>query len=59
LAAQKIAHADRRSWHIPNLPTCDGSVFPTVGGVNPSLTIHAIARRTAVRIKAMAGRGER
>ena len=30
-----------------NLWICDGSVFPTVGGVNPSLTIQAIACRTA------------
>jgi len=37
---------------------CDGSVFPTVGGVIPSLTIQAIACRTADRIKALAARGE-
>jgi hypothetical protein len=29
-----------------------------MGGVNPSLTIQAIARRTADGIKAMAARGE-
>jgi choline dehydrogenase-like flavoprotein len=46
------------SWGIPNLWICDGSVFPTVGGVNPSLTIQAIACRTADRITAMAARGE-
>ena len=50
--------ADCRSWDIPNLWICDGSVFPTVGGVNPSLTIQAIACRTADRIRAMAARGE-
>jgi choline dehydrogenase-like flavoprotein len=33
-------------------------VFPTVGGVNPSLTIQAIAYRTADRIEALAARGE-
>jgi choline dehydrogenase-like flavoprotein len=33
-------------------------VFPTVGGVNPSLTIQAIACRTANRIEALASRGE-
>ncbi|MEK6291200.1 MAG: GMC oxidoreductase, partial [Paraburkholderia tropica] len=37
---------------------CDGSVFPTVGGVNPSLTIQAIACRTAERIRTMAACGE-
>ncbi len=50
--------ADCRCWDIPNLWVCDGSVFPTVGGVNPSLTIQAIACRTADRIKALAARGE-
>ena len=53
-----VVNADCRSWDIPNLWICDGSVFPTVGGVNPSLTIQAIACRTADRIKAMAQRGE-
>ena len=53
-----VVDADCRSWDIRNLWVCDGSVFPTVGGVNPSLTIQAIACRTADRIKAMAARGE-
>ena len=53
-----VVDADCRSWDIPNLWICDGSVFPTVGGVNPSLTIQAIACRTADRIAAMAVRGE-
>ncbi len=50
--------ADARSWDVPNLWVCDGSVFPTVGGVNPSLTIQALACRTADRIGALAKRGE-
>jgi choline dehydrogenase-like flavoprotein len=33
-------------------------VFPTAGGVNPPLTIQAIACRTADRIKALAAHGE-
>ncbi|MFC0201124.1 GMC family oxidoreductase [Paracoccus rhizosphaerae] len=53
-----VVDADCRSWDIPNLWICDGSVFPTVGGVNPSLTIQAIACRTGDRIAAMARRGE-
>jgi len=53
-----VVDADCRSWDIPNLWVCDGSVFPTVGGVNPSLTIQAIACRTADRIKQVAARGE-
>ena len=52
--ATSVVNADCRVWDIPNLWVCDGSVFPTVGGVNPSLTIQAIACRTADRIKAMA-----
>lgn len=52
-----VVNADCQSWDIPNLWICDGSVFPTVGGVNPSLTIQAIACRTADRIRARAAQG--
>ncbi len=57
-AATSVVDADCRSWDIPNLFICDGSVFPTVGGVNPALTIQTLALRTADRIKTLAGRGE-
>jgi choline dehydrogenase-like flavoprotein len=53
-----VANADGRTWDIPNLWICDGSLMPTVAGVNPSLTIQALAYRTADRIKTLAGRGE-
>ena len=53
-----VVDADCRSWDIRNLWICDGSVFPTVGGVNPSLTIQAIACRTGDRIREMARRGD-
>ncbi|HEX6843365.1 MAG TPA: GMC family oxidoreductase [Stellaceae bacterium] len=53
-----VVDADCRSWDIRNLWICDGSVFPTVGGVNPSLTIQAIACRTADRIRTLAARGD-
>ena len=56
--ASSVVNADCRSWDVPNLWVCDGSVFPTTGGVNPSLTITAIAMRTADRIGALAARGE-
>ena len=56
--ATSVVDADCRSWAIPNLWICDGSVFPTVGGVNPSLTIQAIACRTGDRIKTLASQGE-
>lgn len=57
-AATSVVDADCRSWDIPNLWICDGSVFPTSGGVNPSETIQAIALRTADRIRELARRGE-
>ena len=56
--ASSVVNADCRSWDIPNLWICDGSVFPTVGGCNPSLTIQAIACRTGDRISELARRGE-
>jgi choline dehydrogenase-like flavoprotein len=46
------------SWDIFNLLICDGSVFPTVGGVNPSLTIQALACRTAEKIGMLPSRDE-
>lgn len=56
--SNSVVDADCRCWDIRNLWICDGSVFPTVGGVNPSLTIQAIACRTADRIRALAARAE-
>ena len=47
-----------RTWDIPNLWICDGSLFPTGGGANPSLTIQALACRIGDHISAMARRGE-
>jgi choline dehydrogenase-like flavoprotein len=56
--ATSVVDRDGRSWDIPNLWICDGSLFPTSGGVNPSLTIQALACRMGDRIAAMAARGE-
>jgi choline dehydrogenase-like flavoprotein len=56
--ATSVTDADGRSWEIPNLWICDGSLFPTGGGVNPSLTIQALAYRTGARIAELARRGE-
>lgn len=53
-----ITNADGRTWDIPNLWICDGSLFPTGGGANPSLTIMAIACRIGDRIAALARRGD-
>jgi choline dehydrogenase-like flavoprotein len=47
-----------RTWDIPNLWICDGSLFPTGGGANPSLTIMAVACRIGDHIAASARRGD-
>lgn len=51
---RSVTDADGRCWDIRNLWICDSSLFPTSGGVNPSLTIQALACRMADRIRAMA-----
>ena len=45
--ATSVVDANCRTHDIDNLWVCDGSVLPSVGAVNPSLTIQAIATRTA------------
>ncbi|MGH2380804.1 MAG: GMC oxidoreductase, partial [Candidatus Limnocylindria bacterium] len=47
-----------RSWDVPNLFICDGSVFVTSSAANPSLSIQAIARRTAGYLKRQVRTGE-
>jgi choline dehydrogenase-like flavoprotein len=42
-----VVNADQRFWGIPNMYVIDGSVFPTSGGYNPTLTIEALAWRAA------------
>lgn len=34
-------------WHIPGLYVCDGAAFPTASGVNPMVTIEALAHMNA------------
>jgi choline dehydrogenase-like flavoprotein len=46
------------SWDVPNMFVCDGSVFVTSAAVNPSLSIQAIAARTAEYIIRRAPTGE-
>ncbi|MEF2072683.1 GMC family oxidoreductase [Consotaella aegiceratis] len=53
-----VVRSDGRTWDIPNLFVCDGSLFPTAGGVNPSLTIVANALRIADRIIDLCLNGE-
>ncbi|MDR7543854.1 MAG: GMC family oxidoreductase [Armatimonadota bacterium] len=47
-----------RTHDVPNLFIADGSVFVTGGGVNPALTIMALAMRTAAGIVEAFRRGE-
>ncbi|MBM9594942.1 hypothetical protein JM664_10550 [Rhodobacteraceae bacterium MCCB 386] len=53
-----VVDADGRAWSCDNLWICDGSIMPTGGGVNLSLTIMANAARIADRIRALATRSE-
>jgi choline dehydrogenase-like flavoprotein len=53
-----VTDGDGRTWEIPNLWICDGSLFPTGGGANPSLTIMALAARIGDRLTAMATQGD-
>ncbi|HEX3723921.1 MAG TPA: GMC family oxidoreductase [Nitrolancea sp.] len=46
-----------RSWDVPNLFVCDGSVMPTQGSSNPAITISALAARTADWIRREAPNG--
>jgi choline dehydrogenase-like flavoprotein len=55
-ARDSVVDGDCRSHDVRNLFICDGSVFPTGTAVNPSLTIEAIAARTADRIRDLAAR---
>ncbi len=47
-----------RSWDVPNLFVCDGSVLPTQGSANPALTISAVAARTADWLRRAVPQGE-
>ena len=57
-AGDSVVDGDCRAHDVPNLIVCDGSVFPSGLAVNPSLTIQAIAARTADRLGDRARRGE-
>src|SRR5205823_7386968 len=46
-----------RTWDVPNLFVCDGSVLPTQGSANPALTISALAARSADCIRDAARTG--
>lgn len=46
-AKSSVVDAEHRVWGIRGLYVVDASVFPTASGVNPMLTIMAIAHRAA------------
>lgn len=45
--ADGVVDADLKVFGTKNVWVCDGSVFPTAGSVNPSLTISALGHRLA------------
>lgn len=45
-----VANPDGQVWDVRGLFVIDASAFPTASGVNPMLTVMALARRTAQRI---------
>lgn len=53
-----VVNGDGRAFTCPNLWIADGSVMPTGGGVNPSMTIMANATRIARRMIGAISRGE-
>jgi choline dehydrogenase-like flavoprotein len=42
-----VVDGNLRTFAVPNLYLCDGSVTPTQGSANPALTIMALAARLA------------
>lgn len=48
--ATSVADPDGQVWDAQGLYVTDASAFPTASGVNPMLTIMALARRTARRM---------
>ncbi len=48
--AMSAANAAGETWEVPNLVVADGSAFPTASGVNPMITIEAIAHLNASRL---------
>jgi cholesterol oxidase len=54
-AEQGVVDADQRVFGYENLLVCDGSAIPANVGVNPSLTITALAEHAMSRVPAAGG----
>ncbi len=54
-AEQGVIDADQRVFGYENLLVCDGSAIPANVGVNPSLTITALAEHAMSRVPAASG----
>ena len=52
LAGSSAASPTGETWDVHNLVVADGSAFPTASGVNPMITIEAIAHLNATRLAA-------
>jgi choline dehydrogenase-like flavoprotein len=57
-ARTSVVDAFCRSHDVPNLYVVDGSVFPSSSEKNPTLTIMALAARTADHISDRFRKGE-
>jgi choline dehydrogenase-like flavoprotein len=44
-----------QTWDVRDLYVCDGSAFPTASGVNPMITIEAVAHKIARGMAAKLG----
>ena len=50
--ATSACDADGQTWDVRDLVVCDASAFPTASGVNPMVSIEAIAHMNATRLAA-------
>ena len=55
--ARSVVDADLRAHEVPNLYVMSGAVFPSCAGINPTLTIQALALRAADRLAREWSRG--